>query len=186
MAGNVCFSLFNIVLHPGIFDVACFLIMMTSTFLQPSEAKVIYIINPLYNKYSETFVNGLWLDTVNDDLYSCRDYSVDRYDGTSHSVVAGTAGNTGSTPTSGSSATANRLYRPVALTGDGNGNMFIAVFSDFLVCKTDTNGIISYVAGTGNYGASFMDGDGGRATSANLPNVAGMAIDSGGNIYFFD
>jgi uncharacterized protein (TIGR03437 family) len=45
------------------------------------------------------------------------------------------------------------------------------------------NGIITTVAGNGNYAYS---GDGGQATSAGIGGAAGVALDSGGNLYISD
>ena len=51
------------------------------------------------------------------------------------------------------------------------------------ITQLSGNGIITTVAGNGNYGYS---GDGGLATSAQLHKPSGVAVDASGNIYIAD
>lgn len=83
----------------------------------------------------------------------------------------------------GGAATNASMYRPVALTLDANGNLFIADSENNVVRKVGRNGIISTVAGTNNYGFS---GDGGAATNALMDAPSGVAVDAGGNLYIAD
>ena len=97
------------------------------------------------------------------------------------STIAGTgiSGNTGD----GGLATAATMTNPNTVAIDGSGNVYIAVYNDYVVRKINTSGVISTVAGNGVRGFS---GDGGLATSAQLAEVEGVAIDNAGNIYIAD
>jgi len=64
---------------------------------------------------------------------------------------------------------------------DGAGNLFIADAGNARIRKVAAGtGIISTVAGNGSGGFS---GDGGPATSASLPDPAGVAVDASGNLF---
>jgi uncharacterized protein (TIGR03437 family) len=74
---------------------------------------------------------------------------------------------------------------PVAVAVDASGNLYI---SDIpirgpRVRKVNTQGIITTIAGTGISGYS---GDGGPATSAQVSDPMGIAVDSAGNVYLAD
>jgi len=91
----------------------------------------------------------------------------------------GTAGYSGD----GGAATAAMLNRPVSVTVDSSGNMYIGDRYNNRIRRVNTSGIITTVAGTGTAGYS---GDGGAATAANLNNPIGVAIDSTANMYIAD
>jgi len=63
---------------------------------------------------------------------------------------------------------------------DSAGNMYIASY--YRICKINTSGIVTSVAGNGINGYA---GDGGPATAAELGNL-GMACDMAGNLYLAD
>ena len=64
---------------------------------------------------------------------------------------------------------------------DSSGNLYIADGGNFRIRKvTLTTGIITTVAGNGTYGHT---GNGGKATSAEIYNPWGVALDSSGNLY---
>jgi uncharacterized protein (TIGR03437 family) len=65
---------------------------------------------------------------------------------------------------------------------DSAGNLYIADTSNSRIRKV-SNGAIITVAGNGGYGFS---GDGGLATSAQLYDPHGVAVDSAGNVYVAD
>ncbi len=96
------------------------------------------------------------------------------------STVAGTgvAGYSGD----GGQATSAQLSGPVGVAVDGQGNLYIADRDNARIRKVSA-GIISTVAGTGVAGYS---GDGGQATSAQLNNPYGIAVDAQGNLYIAD
>ncbi|HWB28719.1 MAG TPA: T9SS type A sorting domain-containing protein [Chitinophagaceae bacterium] len=84
----------------------------------------------------------------------------------------------------GSLATAATLNYPERFAFDKKGNMYIADEFNFVVRKVDVSTKkISTVAGTGGYGFS---GDGGLAANATFSALAGIAIDTSGNIYVSD
>ena len=64
------------------------------------------------------------------------------------------------------------------VTVDGASNLFIAALTSVL--KVSPSGIVTTVAGTGKSGFS---GDGGPATSAQLNQAAGVAVDRAGNLF---
>jgi sugar lactone lactonase YvrE len=66
---------------------------------------------------------------------------------------------------------------------DGAGNVFIADTSNNRIRKVDAGGIITTVAGKGNFGFS---GDGGPAINAGLEGPAGVALNSAGDMFIAD
>jgi trimeric autotransporter adhesin len=83
----------------------------------------------------------------------------------------------------GSAATSAELQDPVGIAIDAQGNLFIADYSNQRIRKTTAAGVISTVAGNGTAGFS---GDGGQATSAQLNQPWGVAVDSSGNLFVAD
>jgi len=96
------------------------------------------------------------------------------------STVAGngTAGYSGD----GGQAAKAELNGPAGVIVDSAGNLYIADTMNNVVRMVSPSGTISTVAGGG---AAFI-GDGGPATSAQLSTPAGLAVDSGGNLYIAD
>jgi len=76
-----------------------------------------------------------------------------------------------------------RVYIPRNSAFGKDGNYYVADQGNHMIRKIDTNGVITTVAGNGTKG---FDGDGGAATSAQLSNPRGVAIDSQGNLYISD
>ncbi|HEY3839663.1 MAG TPA: putative Ig domain-containing protein, partial [Bryobacteraceae bacterium] len=70
---------------------------------------------------------------------------------------------------------------PGAMTTDASGNVYFVANDS--VFKIDLSGNLTRVAGNSRLGFS---GDGAAATSAQLYNPGGLAVDSGGNIYIAD
>ena len=98
------------------------------------------------------------------------------------STVAGTplgAGYSGD----GQMATTAQVANPSGLALDSAGNLYIADSGNQRIRMISSKGIMSTIAGTG-----FPDrgGDGGPATSAQLNNPQGVAVDTAGNVYIAD
>jgi uncharacterized protein (TIGR03437 family) len=102
----------------------------------------------------------------------------------SNGVITTVAGTGTHGPSSGDNgpATSASLYSPSAVAVDSAGNLYIADTGNSRIRKV-TNGIITTVAGNGGYGFS---GDDGPATSAQLYDPYGVAVDSAGNLYIAD
>ena len=102
----------------------------------------------------------------------------------SNGVVTDVAGTGMHEPSSGdnSPATSASLFSPTAVAVDSAGNLYIADSGNSRIRKV-SNGIITTVAGNGGYGFS---GDNGPATSAQLYDPYGVAVDSAGNLYIAD
>jgi sugar lactone lactonase YvrE len=83
----------------------------------------------------------------------------------------------------GGAATNASLYALTGLAFDAFGNLYIADQANSRIRKVDINGIITTVAGNGNYSYS---GDGGAATNASLYSPYGVAFDVFGNLYIAD
>ena len=92
-------------------------------------------------------------------------------------VAGGGAGDNGA-------AISANLYNPYGVAVDSAGNLYIADSNNQRIRKmAAATGIITTVAGNGTAGFS---GDNGAATSANLYNPYGVAVDSAGNLYIAD
>jgi trimeric autotransporter adhesin len=84
----------------------------------------------------------------------------------------------------GGLATSARLGFPNGLAVDGSGNIIIADTTNCATRKVSmSTGIISTVAGTSSCGYS---GDGGAATSAQMAQTFGVAVDASGNVFIAD
>jgi uncharacterized protein (TIGR03437 family) len=84
----------------------------------------------------------------------------------------------------GGLATSATLQHPQGMAFDGNGNLFIADSGNSRIRKlSTTSGIITTVAGNGDFGSA---GDGGQATSAELGTPGAVAVDNNGTLYIAD
>ncbi len=72
---------------------------------------------------------------------------------------------------------------PTAIASDAQGNIYIADKTNNRIQRISKYGTISIIAGNGIAGHT---GDSGQATSAELKNPTGIAIDHRGNIYIAD
>jgi sugar lactone lactonase YvrE len=82
----------------------------------------------------------------------------------------------------GGLATSALLNSPHGTAFDLSGNMYITDYDNNRIrVVTKSTGIITTVAGNGNFGP--YSGDGGLATSAALRYPEGFAVDASGNIY---
>jgi sugar lactone lactonase YvrE len=96
------------------------------------------------------------------------------------SIIAGTPGHH-APPTPGP-ATSSSLNHPAGVTVDSSGNVYIADTINNEVEKVTSGGTLSIIAGTGTSGAPTP----GPATSSDLSNPSGVAVDSTGNVYIAD
>jgi PKD repeat protein len=83
----------------------------------------------------------------------------------------------------GGPATSATLAFPSGVAVDAAGNVYIADQLNDRVRKVTATGVIATIAGTGDAGFA---GDGGQATSAQLRNPFGVAVDVVGNVYIAD
>jgi sugar lactone lactonase YvrE len=83
----------------------------------------------------------------------------------------------------GGLATNAALKTPYCVAVDAAGDLYIADTGNNVIRMVAPNGIITTVAGNGTGGYS---GDGGTATSAELNNPYGVALDANGNLYIAD
>jgi sugar lactone lactonase YvrE len=83
----------------------------------------------------------------------------------------------------GGPATNASLYAPYDIAVDEDGNLYIADFNNNRIRKVDAHGIITTVAGDGQFGDS---GDNGPAIGAELDHPCSVALDGHGNIYIAD
>jgi uncharacterized protein (TIGR03437 family) len=95
-------------------------------------------------------------------------------------LVAGN-GMPGFSGDNGPAASAQLSY-PMGIAVDSAGSLYIADTQNYRIRKV-SNGVITTVAGNGTQGSS---GDNGPATSAQLYDPQGVAVDSAGNLYIFD
>jgi len=75
------------------------------------------------------------------------------------------------------------LYYPQGVAVDVEGNLFIADTVNNRIRKINPAGVITTVAGNGEFGFS---GDGGLATAARLNHPSGVTLDGVGNLFIAD
>jgi sugar lactone lactonase YvrE len=81
----------------------------------------------------------------------------------------------------GGLATEAKLFSPMGMAFDADGNLFVADGLNARIRKVDSNGIITTIAGSGTPG--YL-GDGGPATAAQLSVPFAVAVGPEGSIYF--
>ena len=85
--------------------------------------------------------------------------------------------------TDGIPAASASINDPYGVAVDSLGNLYVADSGNERIRKVDLSGIITTLAGTGDWGYS---GDGGAATEAQLSLPLGVGVDSLGNVYIAD
>ena len=83
----------------------------------------------------------------------------------------------------GGPATSAKLWYPLGVAVDIDGNLYIADSHNNRIRKVDSSGIITTFAGNGTPGFS---GDEGPPTDAQLDYPAGVAVDDEGNVFIAD
>jgi gliding motility-associated-like protein len=76
---------------------------------------------------------------------------------------------------------AAKFKKPAGLAVDNDGNIYVADQGGFVIRKIAPNGLVSTIAGSGNFGT----GDGTR-TTANFQSPMGITVDASGNVYLTD
>ncbi len=100
-----------------------------------------------------------------------------------YDVLLTLAGGGSAYPGNGTNATLAMLEYPSGVAVDADGNLFFSDTDHQRVCRVNSEGILTTVAGT-NYGG--FAGDGGAATNAELSYPAGVAVDASGNLFIAD
>jgi sugar lactone lactonase YvrE len=83
----------------------------------------------------------------------------------------------------GGQATNAQLFNPIGVALDDSSNLYIADANNDVIRRVNKNGIITTIVGNGIHG---YGGDGNIATTAELYEPAGVAIDVAGNLYIAD
>jgi sugar lactone lactonase YvrE len=127
---------------------------------------------------------GLWLTTHNLLYFADRMSNRIRMINLSGNIITTVAGNGNSAFCgNGGQATAACLYAPLGVFVNAAGVLFIADSGHHLIHQVATNGIITIVAGTGQWG---FNGDNIPATNAQLKDPYDVKGDSFGTIYIAD
>jgi len=113
------------------------------------------------------------------DYYNNRIRKVDTSGTITTIAGTGTQGYNGD----GIPATTAQLSLPAAVAVDASGNVYIVDTWNNRIRKIDSSGTISSIAGTGFAGVL---GDGGPATSAQVNEPEGIAVDRSGSVYIVD
>jgi uncharacterized protein (TIGR03437 family) len=98
---------------------------------------------------------------------------------TSTSVAAFTT----NVPARGAYLVGQRVYDNSGIALDAAGNLYVADSRDGRLCKIDTHGTLTTLAGNGAYG---FGGDGGPALGAIIQGPAAMTQTPDGTLYFLD
>ena len=126
---------------------------------------------PAANGYRVSIGGRTYLLELADGRWSLPEYVIDTVAGGNTAVADGVA------------ATAAGLASPWDVAVDAAGNVYIAEADRPRIRKVDGSGVITTVAGTGEWGS---DGDGGPAAEAVLYRPRWLAADQAGNLFVAD
>ena len=131
------------------------------------------------------FPQGVAVDAAGNLYIADTNNSVIRRVAAAGGTITTVAGNhTSGYRVNGGPATSAALYFPQGVAVDAAGNLYIADTNNSVIRRVAAaGGTITTVAGNHTYGYS---GNGGPATSAELSNLYGVAIDAAGNLYIAD
>ena len=162
--------------------VYCFGIYVDSTgsiYVSASEQHSIFKID--LNGNVATFPTSQPTPTMNVTTPSYLEY------GFGYVAVAGYSSTLGGYNGDGQLAIKTRLNLPFDIAFDGEGNLHIADAGNTRVRRVDKyTGIVTTVAGPGEYKASGEFGDGASALSATFFTVSKIAFDTFGDLYILD
>ena len=156
------------------------------------ESGAVYVADSRNNAVRKISTDRI-VTTVGSNFSNCMDVAVDAAgnvfvaDTSSHvirkitpqgdiQVFAGSEGAGGSADGTGSAA---RFLYPAGVALDDDGNLFVADWYNYTVRKITPQGVVTTVAGSAGV-TGFVDGERGVARFGRL---AGIAVDSSGNIY---
>jgi RHS repeat-associated protein len=128
---------------------------------------------------------GVGVDTAGNIYIADTQNNVVRKVTVATGIITTVAGSSSATSLGdGGAATSAQMAWPTGVAIDSSNNIYIADSDESRVRKvTASTGIISTVAGNGNWG---YGGDGGAATLATLNYPIDVAVDAGGNLFIAD
>jgi len=136
------------------------------------------------------YPDAVTLDTAG-DLFFCEGGGpgtgagnrIRKIDMTTGIITTYAGSGTGSFSGDGGLATSATIFNPQDICFDKVDNLYIADYSNYRIRKVTTDGIITTIAGNGYPGYS---GDGLPADTSRIGGVAGICVDTMGNLYFGD
>ncbi len=153
----------------------------------PSATASGAVIDTLLGASTLGDATGLAVDSAGDvfvvDPSAGKVYEQTRDDEGESTVTVVAGGGSQNAPSFQGSALAAHLAYPQAIAVDSQDDLFIADTGYNIVCEVTSDGSIKTVAGTGTRG---FNGNGIAATSAQLQDPSGVAVDSRGNLFIAD
>ncbi|MDP5958062.1 MAG: hypothetical protein QGF82_04865, partial [Candidatus Marinimicrobia bacterium] len=95
--------------------------------------------------------------------------------------VVTTLAGSGSQGSADGTGTASSFNYPSGVAVDGSGNVYVGDWSNHLIRKITSAGVVTTLAGSGSQGSA--DGTG---TAASFYHPSGVAVDGSGNVYVGD
>ena len=132
---------------------------------------------------SLNFPYGVAVDAAGNLFIADSDNSVIRKVGPNGIITTVAGDGTATYSGNGVAATNASLSYPYGVAVDATGNLFIADTGDERIRRVGTNGVITTVAGDGDYGYS---GDGGPAINATVWVPSSVTVDVAGNLFIAD